>query len=192
MSCGWQGEKTRLVPLDKAGHFENALLWLNDPDTTEHLLVGDFPITRLVEEAYFDRMMKESKEDVPFAIETLEAQHIGFIGLHGIQWQHRAGAGGIVIGDHAFRGRGYGTDALLVQAYHAFDILGLRMLMAEVLAGNAASQKAMKKAGYREIARIPQRYWRRGAYRDVFLFALFRDDWSRLADVDLGNENAEF
>lgn len=35
MAYGWTGEKVRLVPLDKAKHFENALCWLNDPDITQ-------------------------------------------------------------------------------------------------------------------------------------------------------------
>jgi RimJ/RimL family protein N-acetyltransferase len=176
MSFGWCGEKTRLVPLDRAKHFENAILWLNDPETTEHLLTGDFPITRLAEEAYFERVMKESKEDVPFAIETPEGRHIGFIGLHGVQWQHRVGVCGIIVGDPEFRGRGYGSDALRVQVRHAFDVLALRMLMAEVMADNLASRKAMEKAGYREIASIPRRYWQRGEYRDALLFAQYVED----------------
>lgn len=179
MSFGWQGDKTRLVPLDKAKHFENAILWLNDPDSTTYMLSGDFPITRLAEEEYFDKAMKATKDEVQFAIETLEGQHIGFIGLLTVEWQHRVGVAGIIVGEPAFRGRGYGSDALRVQARHAFEVLGLRMLMAEVMTDNLASQKAMEKAGYREIARIPQRYWRRGAFRDVILFVQYVEDWNR-------------
>jgi RimJ/RimL family protein N-acetyltransferase len=30
------------------------------------------------------------------------------------------------------------------------------------------------RAGYREVGRIPRRYFKRGAYRDLLLFALER------------------
>ena len=56
MAYGWEGERVRLVPLDEARHLANALAWLNDPQVTEWTLIGDTPITRLGEEAYFRRM----------------------------------------------------------------------------------------------------------------------------------------
>ena len=34
---GLKGERTRLVPPDRTLHFENALLWLNDPEITAAL-----------------------------------------------------------------------------------------------------------------------------------------------------------
>ena len=179
MSFGWAGEKTRLVPLDKAKHLDNALLWFNDPESTTHLLIGDFPLTKLAEEAYFDRVMKECKEDVPFAIETLEGRHIGFTALHNLQWQHRTATCGIAIGEPNLRGQGYGPDALRTLTRYSFDVLGLRLVMSEVMAENSASQRMMEKAGYREIARIPQRYWRRGDYRDALIFAQYAEEWRR-------------
>ena len=44
MAFGWEGSKVRLVPLDKARHLENAVLWLNDPKLTAWTLIGDFPL----------------------------------------------------------------------------------------------------------------------------------------------------
>ena len=34
MTYGWEGEKVRLVPLDRDKHLDNALKWFNDPDIT--------------------------------------------------------------------------------------------------------------------------------------------------------------
>jgi hypothetical protein len=55
---GYEGQKVRLVPLDRARHFENAVRWLNDPVVTQWTLTGDLPITRLHEEDWFNRMSR--------------------------------------------------------------------------------------------------------------------------------------
>jgi RimJ/RimL family protein N-acetyltransferase len=178
MSVGWEGEKVRLVPLDREKHLENALIWLNDPETSNWLLVGDFPLTRLAEEEYFEQTARSSEDHAHFAIETLEGQHIGFTGFLKIEWRHRTATSGTVIGPGEFRRQGYGTDALKVRTRYGFEVLGLRLLLTEAMAENVASCRTLQKVGYREVGRIPRRYWRRGAYRDVLLFALDREWWS--------------
>ena len=177
MGYGWEGERVRLVPLDKARHMENALLWMNDPDVTELTLTGDFPLARLAEEAWFDKMcgeMSQTPTDIVFAIETLAGEHIGSAGLHLIEWRHGTARTGTIIGAPEARGRGYGSDAARVRTRYAFEVLGLRMLLSEVMSENAASLRMLEKAGYREVGRIPRRYWRRGAYRDAVLLAIER------------------
>ncbi|MEN3001355.1 MAG: GNAT family protein [Armatimonadota bacterium] len=179
MAYGWTGEKVRLVPLDKEKHLPNALLWLNDPDLTQWTLIGDFPLSRLAEEEWFDKVMRQSDREVVFAIETLEGEHIGFTGIHQIDWQHGTAATGTIIGRKDLWSKGYGTDAVRVRTRYAFEVLGLRMLIAEVMAENLASLKLLRKVGYQEVGRIPRRYWKRGAYRDVILLALERSDYAR-------------
>ena len=179
---GWVGQKVRLVPLDREKHFANALRWLNDPEVTRWLLVGDLPLTRIAEEAYFDRLADvgppgEDPTEVGFAIETLAEEHIGFTAIHHISFRHGAATTGTVIGRRSLWNRGFGSDAIRVRTRYAFDVLGLRLLLTEVFAENAGSLKALASNGYRELARIPQRWWKRGALRDVVLLALYRQDW---------------
>lgn len=177
MSYGWEGKKVRLVPLDKGKHFENALAWINDPEATAWTLVGDLPLTRLAEEQFFERAMQPGGEDLHFAIETLDGQHIGFIAFMQIDWRQGTARSGTIIGPAEFRGQGYGSDAIKVRTRYAFEVLGLRLLLTEAMADNPASCKALQKAGYREIGRIPKRFWKRGGYRDLVLLMLDRDDW---------------
>jgi RimJ/RimL family protein N-acetyltransferase len=176
MAYGWAGEKVRLVPLDKARHLDNALIWLNDSEITAWTLTGDWPITRLAEEEFFDRAMRESKEDLSFAVETLEGEHIGFSGLHRIDWRHRVAVTGTILGRRDLWGKGYGSDAARVRARHAFEVLGLRMLLSEVMADNTGSLRMLQKAGYREVGRIPRRMWKRGTYRDVVIMVMEREE----------------
>lgn len=176
MSYGWEGESVRLVPLDKERHIENALLWLNDPIVTEWTLTGDLPITRLAEEDFFNRMTSQTgthPTDIVFGIETLAGEHVGLSGIHRIEWRHGVAVTGTTIGSE-HRGKGYGSDAARTRLRYAFDVLGLRMLMSEVMADNTASLRMLQKAGYTEAGRISRRYWKRGAYRDTIIMFVER------------------
>jgi RimJ/RimL family protein N-acetyltransferase len=177
MATGWQGELTRLVPLDKSKHMENAIAWLNDPEVTEWIVQGDFPLTRLAEEEFFDTVAKEGDTAAHFAIESTEGVHLGFSGIIHIDWRHGYAVTGSFIGRTDFWGKGYGSDAVLVRTRYAFEVLGLRLLLSEVFDGNRRSVGMLEKAGYRETGRIPQRYWKRGAYRDLLQFTVTREDW---------------
>ena len=178
MAYGWEGEKVRLVPLDKERHAENFVLWMNDPDVTEMTLSGDIPLTRLAEEGFLNETCSQivpHPANIIFAVETLAGEHIGSAGHNKIQWRHGVAVTGTIIGPRAFRGQGYGTDAARLRTRYAFEVLGLRLLLSEVFAENAASLRMLQRAGYREVGRIPRRHWKRGAFRDVVVLAVERD-----------------
>jgi RimJ/RimL family protein N-acetyltransferase len=183
MPYGWEGTKVRLVPLDKKAHFDNAVAWINDPEVTAWTLVGDMPVGRLAEEEFFDRVARSqpigAPEEVVFAVETLAGEHIGFTGIHRIDWRSGAGLTGTIIGRKELWGQGYGLDVARTRTAYAFDVLGLRLLLSEAMEGNDASARMLARAGYRETGRIPRRYFKRGEYRDAILFALDREWWQR-------------
>lgn len=175
MGLGWEGEKVRLVPLDKDRHFENCVQWINDPDVTAWTLIGDFPLTRLAEEDYFNNAMSADAKDVNFAVETLDGEHIGMTGITQIDYRHGVGTTGSLIGRKDLWGQGYGTDSIRVRMRYAFDVLGLRMLLSVIMSDNVGSLKAVQKCGYREVGRIPRRFWKRGAYRDAVILIAERE-----------------
>ncbi len=179
MQFGWEGEKVRLVPLDRQKHFDNCVRWFNDPAVTRFTLMGDFPLTRVAEEDFFERCSRptESATDLVFAIETLAdvEEHIGVCGMHNISFRHGTATTGTLIGRPQLWGKGYGSDAVRIRTRFAFEVLGLRLLLSEVMAENVASLHVLAKSGYREVGRIPKRWWKRGAYRDVVLLAAHRD-----------------
>lgn len=177
MPFGWEGEKVRLVPLEKERHFDDCVRWLNDPEVTAWTLIGDFPLTRVAEQDFFDRVSRPNDTDVVFAIETFEEEHIGMTGIHNISFRHGTGMTGTLIGRKQLWRHGYGSDAIAIRTRYAFESLGLRLLLTEVLVGNVGSLRALQKNGYREVGRIPGRYWKRGAHRDAIQLAIARDEW---------------
>ena len=174
MALGWEGEKVRLVPPDKERHLANAVAWLNDPKVTEWTLISDTPIGRPAEEKFFGPAAEGNPSDVTFAVETLAGEHVGFTGLHRIDYRHGVAFTGALIGRTDLWGQGLGTDLVRTRTRYAFEVLGLRMLLSEALADNEASIRMLTRCGYVEVGRIPRRYFKRGAYRDAVLFAIER------------------
>ncbi len=180
MIQGWKGELVRLVPLERDKHFENALNWINDPEVTAWTLGGDFPISRLAEEEWFSRASGSSRDEITFAIETLDGDHIGFSGLHKINWIHGEVETGSLIGRKDLWGKGYGSDAAKVRSHYIFHVLGLRLARTAYMEGNEGSRRMQEKAGYVECGRWPKRFWKRGEHRDEVLMVLTLDRWLEL------------
>ena len=176
MAFGWQGERIRLVPVDADKHLENYFLWLNDPEITSGLLVGDRPLTRLNEIDYLKTIGNDLSE-VSFAIETLDGVHIGATGIHRIDHANRTCMTGIFIGDKTVWGQGLGVDVVRTRARYCFEQLGMQLLRSSHLQGNLRSRGMLLKAGYKEVGVWPKRFWRDGQFRDEHLFALLREDW---------------
>jgi len=88
MPNGWEGQKMRLGPRDLERHLENCVRWLNDPQVTAWLLSGDYPMTRLAERDFFEKVCRPgpAPDTVVFAIQPLDEgdEHIGMCGLHNI------------------------------------------------------------------------------------------------------------
>lgn len=183
MAYGWEGQLTRLVPLRREDHFENALRWLNDPEVTQYLLVGDLPVGSKMEEEHFDRATGHRETDASFAIETLDGKHIGFSGVHKISYKDGHAITGSLIGDLSNRGKGYGSDAAKVRTRYCFEVLNLQCLTSDVSEHNISSLKMLIRAGYRECGYIPRRYWKRGRYHGAKVMVCLRDEWEKSHNI---------
>lgn len=171
------------MPVDADKHLDNAVLWLNDPEVTKWLLIGDLPITRVAEKRFLEEAGKANETDIIFAIETLEGVHIGFAGIHQINRKNGTAITGTIIGDQSYWNKGIGTDVVRTRARYIFEVLGLRMILTACLDGNTASYRMSLKNGFIEYGRAPKRYWKRGQYRDEILMCLDVDRWRELQKV---------
>lgn len=181
MAYGWEGELVRLVPIDVERMLDNYVQWLNDPEVTDWLLIGDYPLSKASEREWLEGVEKGSPTDVVFAIETLDGRHIGTSGIHHIEHQHGTAATGSFIGDKSCWGKGYGTDAARIRARYCFEVLGLQMLRSSTLEGNERSFRMQSRIGAEMIGIWPKRYWKRGAWRDELLMCLTRERWEAAA-----------
>lgn len=148
---------------------------INNPDIWQFLNSG-LPKSLADEEKWLEGLVSKPN-DIILAIVTKQGQLIGMTGLHHISWQHGHATAGAFIGDHAFHGRGYGTDSLMTMLEYAFNTLGLRKVKSEVIGFNKRSLAHALKCGFRQIGRMRQHFFRRGRHWDMIMIEVFRPQW---------------
>lgn len=169
-----RGHKVILRPLEKERDLETLRRWINDPDVTQYLLAHR-PITPTGEAEWFDQL--EQNDDVVLGMETLDGAFIGTMGLHQISLKDRTATTGALIGEKAYWGQGYGTDAKMTLLDYAFNTLNLRKICSSVLEFNERSLQYNLHCGYQIEGRRRQQFFRNGRYWDEILLGLFREDW---------------
>ena len=80
---------------------------------------------------------------------------------------------GIIIGERSHWNRGYGPEAIHALLGHAFRELGLERVRLNTFADNERAQAAFRKAGFRELRRVPAQL----AGRTDVQMEVWRDAW---------------
>jgi RimJ/RimL family protein N-acetyltransferase len=157
------GDKVALGPMQR-DQLSLFLEWFNDFDysrTTSSVR----PMTLEVLEEYYDRDIKD-RSQVHFTIYDRETSTpIGGANLTDITGHTATFA--IGIGEAAYRGRGYGTEATRLVLAYGFNALGLYNIWLSVYAFNERGIAAYKRAGFKEIGRRRQVLKRFGKLHDV-------------------------
>lgn len=169
------GEKVILRPLMK-GDIEKLLVWFNNPEMTQYLSMN-MPMYEKEEEEWLEMLHKRKQTDIVFAIETKKGNFIGTIGLHKIIWVDRIAEVGIAIGEKEYRGRGYGTEALMLLLEYAFNSLNLRKACLTVLGFNKRAYRCYCKCGFKVEGRKRQQFYKNGRYTDEIVMAVFKRNW---------------
>lgn len=176
MSFFLETERTGLRPLTEADATDNYLSWLNDHEVTKGLETGVFPSTK---ESLLDFVKKisGSKDNIIFAIVDKKTnKHIGNIKLGNINWVHRHGELGILIGDKNAWGKGFGTDACKLLVQYAFEKLNLRKVWLAVFSNNPAAINIYKKIGFEEEGRLKEHVFSDGQFADKLLMSVFNKE----------------
>ena len=170
------GTNVYLRPLDRADA-PAYVSWLNDPEVTRFLLVYR-PMTLRAEEEFLDKTGQG--DDVILAIVLRENDRlIGGTGLHQIDQRCRRACFGIVIGDKAAWGKGYGTEATRLMLGHAFATLNLNRVWLHVYEYNQRGMRSYEKVGFRREGVLRQDTFRDGRYWDTIAMGLLREEWKK-------------
>jgi len=170
-----KGNKVILRPLEK----DDAQLvyrWINDPATNQYLSTTG-PKGLGFEEAWIEKNQTPNDKNIVVGICTLEGQPIGTMGLHNIDYVNRTAVTGAVIGEKAYLGKGFGTDAKMLLLDYAFNELDLFKVQSKVFGFNKRSAAYSKKCGYVEEGRLRDQFFRAGKRHDEIMLAVFKDDW---------------
>lgn len=104
-----------------------------------------------------------------WAIETKKDSFIGEVELTQICWHTREAELKICIGDPAFRGRGFGTQAIKLVLANAFTKLKLKKVYLRVYQYNTRALHCYLQCGFKKEAVLKNRHRFGGQNRDIYL-----------------------
>ena len=114
---------------------------------------------------------------VMFGMQTKDGTPIGFFTIAWLLPHHRVGLIGARIGDPAYWGRGYGTDALLLIVEFAFGWLDLRKVWLATTSANERVMRQMDKVGFVLEGRARRASLMDGVWVDGLLYGMLREEW---------------
>ncbi len=171
------GERVRLRGIERED-LPTFVRWFNDPEVRQYLMMYE-PMSMAKEERWFEEML-ERKNDFVFAIEAQIGEQwvfIGNVGLHRIDWKNRTAMFGIALGEKAYWGQGFGTDATRTMLRFAFEELNLHRVELEVFDFNPRAMRSYEKAGFRHEGTRRQALFRHGRYHDVHLMSILQSEY---------------
>lgn len=161
--------------------------WANDPEIQANLGSWHFPLSKAALEQWFDSFHHDGT-DQRFVIETADHGVVGTTNLVSINWKDRNAFSGMLIGDAAVRGKGYGADTVMTLMRYAFEELGLERLDSTIIEYNEASIGLYTgRCGWVEEGRKAQAFFRKNRYWSNVIVGITRDQyeiWKRADSRD--------
>jgi len=163
-----------LVSLSRRHASGPYLAWMNDPEVVRYTESRDMKFTPSDLESFIEGCNGNPSVLLLGMIDKRDGKHVGNIKL-AFEPRHRRGDIGLIIGDKAKWGRGFGRESIEAVSDYAFNTLNLAKVMAGCYASNVGSIRAFIAAGWHEEARRERHALCDGKWEDVVLLARFRD-----------------
>lgn len=157
------------------------LCYINDSEVLQYLEPGiPYPVTLNEELRWFDSI-SAFKDTYRFAIETVsDSNYIGDCGINSIDWKNRIAGVSIFIGSGAYRGKGYGTEAMQLLISFIFDQMNVNKVRLFVYSFNERALRSYEKCGFRTEGVMRQEIFRNGEYFDVIAMGILRCEYGRM------------
>lgn len=132
-------------------------------------------------QAFVEGRMKPDDDLAPFAIEA-DGQYIGYASLMHLQNRYGNLELGIMIGERAYWGRGYGREVVKLLLHYGFHYLGARRIHLTTHAKNERALRCYLACGFVEEGRPRKVIWIEGEYVDLVDMSILREEWQALND----------
>ncbi|MBO3286476.1 GNAT family protein [Paenibacillus sp. FSL M8-0228] len=122
--------------------------------------------------------------EVYFRLRTLaDDVLIGFVAIHGIEWNNRSGQLAIGIGNTEYRCKGFGAEAVGLILRYAFYELNLNRVGLDVIEYNTQAIRTYEKAGFQLEGRVRSAVLRDGNSYDRIMMGILYSEWSSTVQV---------
>jgi len=167
------GAKVRLRE-KKLSDVRNDYRWQADPELARldaaPVLIMSFSLYLL---DYATSLHQSQFNRFPLAVETHEGKHIGNCTFYDIDEKKGEAQLGIMIGNHDYWDKGFGTDTVNTMVAHAFRSTKIRRLYLKTLDSNLRAQKCFARCGFKSFGHL-----RRNSY-NFTLMELKREQWEK-------------
>ncbi len=151
--------------------------WRNNIDIKNQALLHPFPITKELDEDWFNYTANNKQNNtVFFTIESKTNDVLGYTFLSNINWVNRNAYFGIIVGEHQQRGKGLGKEALNLIIDYAFLNLNLHKISLEVVSNNVAAIKLYENLGFKKEGTLHDHAFVGGQYRNVLVMSVFKKE----------------
>ncbi len=173
-----QGEKVSLRPVEERD-LPLTLRWSNDREVRHWLHGSDRPDDTPESKRKWYEQMQVDPARVGWIIEGPDGIAIGWAALQGIDDTHGRAELAITIGEKAYWGRGYGTDAVRQLLSYAFVQMGLRRVHLITDEDNARGIRCYEKCGFVREGLLRAHRLRHGQPLNMIVMGVLREEWGR-------------
>lgn len=166
------GSKIHLRKLKENDVGQSYLRWMNDKDLLQYMESRYQNYTILDLKDYVFNLDKDKSAILWGIFENANQRHVGNIKLGSIQWIHKTGDIGILVGERDVWGRGYATQAIELASAYAFSELNLNKITAGIYSENKGSEAAFIKAGFQREGLLKSQYIYKDKTMDKILMGI--------------------
>lgn len=170
-----KGDKVYLRHIKKTDLENGWLDWVNDQESIDGLFSG-FPVSEKELKDYFK--LQKLPYSVMFAIcKNEDGMYIGNGRLSQIDWVNKECVYGRLIGEKNLKGKGFGSEALILLLRYAFSVLGMNRVYSSAVITNKISIRSNLKIGMKKEGIFKEASYKNGKFVDRVAFAFLAKDF---------------
>ena len=170
-----KGDKVYLRHIKKTDLKNGWLDWVNDQESIDGLFSG-FPVSEEELKNYFK--LQKLPYSVMFAIcKNEDGMYIGNGRLSQIDWVNKECVYGRLIGEKNLKGKGFGSEALILLLRYAFSVLGMNRVYSSAVITNKISIRSNLKIGMKKEGIFKEASYKNGKFVDRVAFAVLAKDF---------------
>ena len=157
--------------------YKTTVRWRADDDIWDSVLGERYFVSSEYEKKWVLDAIA-SKSDIRLGVCLVDSDAlVGLTSIVAIDWINRSARSQVMIGDKAQWGKGYGTQAVEETVRFGFLHRGFERMWVRIVDTNLASIALHEKVGYRREGVMRRAVFKNGAFHDVVILSLLRDEF---------------
>lgn len=157
--------------------YKTSINWRRNDLIWSQLGGGKYYVSESYEKKWVENAIFDDKSIRLAVCLKADDTYIGNVYITDINMTNRSGHIHVLIGEQAYWGQGYATEAYLQLIEYAFNERGLHRLTAHILESNIASQKMHSKCGFKQEGVLRESVFKNGRWQNQVVMSLLEDEY---------------